>query len=144
MKIFSPKETKDHKEEEIARDILRVQTVREALKKSQTELDDTNARFEIALANQRLRWTQEESEAIARISELNREIRDLEQRILRFVPIESNGSKVDNLEELLQDKLDEVSERESNLDFREKILIIREAAVALEKSDISSKPQKIF
>lgn len=143
MQLFGPKQTKDAKDAEISRDILRTETVREALKRSQKELNDVNDRFEIALANQRVRWAAEELEFTTRITALRKEL-----ETMKVIPIVRTDTVDDTLEELLKEKLDALSDKEIDLEEREQKILIKEEALKFEyearkESSKLSSPQKI-
>lgn len=160
MKILEPKQVSQGKALELTRDSAKLTTVREALKSEQSRLDDVEARFDIALSNQRVRWANEEKEATERISALLDHIRDLEQQRNRLlVPIDierqrahtllkdaetalldANKAKDENecAAETLQKRLDDVSERELLSKDREQRLDTREMLVKSKEERASS------
>lgn len=147
MKLLSQTEIKQRKDAEIVRDITRLKTTKEALAKSRAELDESNARFEIALANQRRRWIDEESEATKRLESIEKKIKEQELALIPiaeerekahnlFIDAEKVLSRADKMEEeleqstlLLEEKLDAVSDFEEELKQREIKLQIKEEAV---------------
>lgn len=165
MKLLSPKEVTDRKQAEVIKNVARTELVQEALNSKIKELEEAEARFNLALAGQRIRWSQEEEAALQKINELRGEIVALEKKKKELlVPIEEREKKsyalfieaekaldvarqnVQDTEKLkteqelvadtLQDRLDNVSLREADLDLREKKLVVRELAVEEERGNI--------
>lgn len=148
MKVFTPKEIQETKGQQTAKDIARIQTVREALSKAQTELNTNDAAFNLALANQRVRWTREEEEATNKIALLKMEVKDLEEKKkVLLSPIEKikeeatlmvqeaqkslddvhiKEEEVQKMSEALSDKIDENSEWSEVLSQREEQIVIKE------------------
>lgn len=162
MKLLSTNEVKDRKQSEITRDIARTTDVKETLEKVTNQLNVVNAEFNVALKKQRVVWLKQEEEALARISALTEEIRQLENKKKEaLVPIEDREKKAYALFteaekvfndavtkegeathreneaaeqiEMLQDKLDALSEREQDVTLREQKVLIREKAVEDER-----------
>lgn len=165
MKLLTPTEIKASKESELARDIARTSTVKDALATATKALNDSNDTFELALAHQQKRWAKEEGEALKRLNDLNYEIEQAQEKLKALrVPIDTEKEIAHNLfieaetvlqdakktqneahalksrneetEELLADKLDEFSEHETDLEFREKNVLIREEAAEAEREQI--------
>lgn len=143
MKLLSQKEVQDRKQAEITRDIGRTQEVKEVLETVTKQLEEANAKFNVVMANQRIRWALEEEEHIKKILSLKKELALLESR-KQDVPYEidevksyDKDTEADEIADLLQDKLDDVSEREQSLDEREQLLFIREKACREERDMIA-------
>lgn len=141
MKILEPKQIGQGKAQELTRDSTRLNTVRESLKSEQSKLDDIEGRFEVALANQRIRWANEEKDYLDRIEPLLGEIKALKaERDRLLVPIEIEVVRAHNLTreaetaladatrqseenyqraDILQERLDDVSERELTVKNKE-------------------------
>lgn len=151
IKLFSAEEVKTSKATELARDVVRTADIKKALDVARTELNDANSSFEIALADQRVKWLSEEEKAIAKIRDLSLELTTLQkQKAELLIPIDSDRKKVDNmikeakdimseaihkqsyadeLSEKLQDRLDEVSETQQSLQAREEHLFVKEKGI---------------
>lgn len=167
MKLNSPKEITDRKQAEIIKDIARTKEVKEELNKAIKELEETDAKFKLALSNQRVRWAKEEEQALDELNKIKIEIEVSERKKKEmFVPIEEREEKSHNLfieaertyqnarhelhlseqakeknEEmstLLQEKIDDISDRETDLALREQKVIVREKAVEEERAQIKN------
>ena len=170
MKLFSPEEIKTSKAAELARDVFRTQDIKKALDSARTTLNDTKALFDVTLANQRVAWATEQEKAIKTISDLQKEVSDLEgRRQTLLIPIDIDRKKVDNmimeanefltqaiqkqkdadeLVEKLEDRLEEVSEKDEALTQRENNLLLKEKgaeaqsnAVILASSELTKQMQ---
>lgn len=157
MKILSPKEIKDEKTKEFSRDTIRTKTLKETISNLEQELNLVEARFDLTLKNQGVVWSGKETEHLDIINGLKTEIKHLEgERQPLLVPIEylnkeahtlfSEAEKAleraqgieeenQNTSDLLQDKLDAISEYESDLKDREYKVISREKEID-ERGDI--------
>ena len=147
MKLLSPEEIKKSKDADLARDLVRIKTTKGTISKLTAELNDLNARFEVALSNQRTRWITEELEFVRRIELLKDEIADLEKQLIPIAEerekannlmkeaeeaseeVERKTKEIDDLQDLLEEKLDGIHEREQELNDREEKLKVREKAV---------------
>lgn len=165
MKLLTPTEIKQSSESERTKDIARTTSVKSTLAKAQAELDEVNAKFELALANQQIRWAKEEEEAIKTIASLNEELKTLyKQREVLLIPIDEDRNKAhtlfkeaekvleeakgkdrevnllkthwEDMSDLLTSRLDELSDREENLNEREQHIVIREDAIKAEREQI--------
>lgn len=150
MKLLSVKELSEKRESERLKDIERTRLVKEQLNSVTKSLEEAEAKFNLALANQHIRWKQAEEEAIKRIEDLNKEIKELElKKESILVPIEEREKKSydliteaektfnkalekqkynDEITVLLEEKLDSLHEFEINLEEREKTLQVKEKA----------------
>lgn len=173
MKVLDPKQIKQGKELENQRDASRTEDTRKALSSVQSKLDDAEARFDVALKNQRVRWESEEKEATDKIFSLQTEVRSLEiERKSLLIPIDAEADRAHNLlkeaekalsdaektksdneavSELLQEKLDDVSSREldakdeeTRLDTRDKLVKDHELKVSALSKDLSAKWEEFF
>ena len=150
MQLLSVKELSNKRESESLKDIERTKLTKEQLNFVTKSLEDAEAKFNLALANQHIRWKQEEEEAVKRIEELNKEIKELEvKKTSILVPIEEREKKSydllieaektfnealgkqkynDEITILLEEKLDSLHELETSLEEREKVLQVKEKA----------------
>jgi len=165
MKLFTSEEIKSSKATELARDVMRTSDIKKALDKARTELNNVNAQFEVALANQRVKWISEEEVALGKIRDLETELKVLERRKQQaLIPIDLYQQRVDNinkeandklksatdkqiyvdeLSEKLEEKLDEVSEKDQSLQKREENLFVKEKAVQMQEEGNKKMSQEI-
>ena len=165
MKLFTSEEIKSSKATELARDVMRTSDIKKALDKARTELNNVNAQFEVALANQRVKWISEEEIALGKIKVLEDELKVLERRKQQaLIPIDLYQQRVDNinkeandklksatdkqfyvdeLSEKLEEKLDEVSEKDQSLQKREENLFVKEKAVQMQEEGNKKMSQEI-
>lgn len=149
MKLMSPAEIKQASESERQKDILRTDTTKKALSSARDELNEVNAKFEVALANQRLRYANEEKEAVTRLDGIRAEIVSAELKLKElsfpiakerekahdlFIQAETTAKdlqkklkeaddlrvKNEEMSEVLSRRLDEVSDRETKVVHLEK------------------------
>ena len=169
---MTPAQVKQANDAEQAKVIARTETTRNALNKAQQALDEAEAKFEVALANQRIRWAKEEGEALAKLDNLRLEIDVLEQKRAeaRF-PIEEEKKKAhdlfiqaeaviadakesareadkhrqhhEELSDILQGRIDDLTERETEVKRREDLLRVREMAVTEERNNIKKLSQEL-
>lgn len=166
MKLLSPTEIKAAKESELSKDLLRTEAIKTALSSVTSNLDISEAKFEVALTNQRLRWSKEEQEYTSRIRLLEIEVKSLEAaRVKALIPIEEEARKAhdlfveanaklntaiavkkqaddglvraDDLTELLQSRIDSLSSKESDIELREQKIVIKEEAIDKERAQIT-------
>lgn len=131
MKLLKIEEAKEARSQELARDVARTATIKETKATAERELNDIQARFTVVMAEQKARLATAESERINKIEALEKEIAEkAEQLKLINTQIDERQEKEDNLIDLLQEKIDSYTEKESALEEREKRCIAREAAIA--------------
>lgn len=155
MKLLKAEEVKTANQQQITKDTLRTLASKKALKEVSSELDEANAKFELALANQHVRWAKEEEEALLTIQKLENEVKKLEvKKAQALIPIDiikqnaydllKGAEKVmvearskDNEAELrlesLTDRLDEVGERETKVESLEQYIYIRQKNLILQE-----------
>ena len=151
MKLLAPNENKDLREKEATLQILRTQELEKAAKEARLKLADSQADFQSTLALNRQKWAEEEDEHRQRVNERKAEIDALEaKRMNAMIPIDilkssaeeqlkdaedyaksvrEREEEAESLTELLQDKLDEVGQREQDVSHKEKELEIREVGI---------------
>jgi hypothetical protein len=173
MILLKQQEINAAKEAQVAKDILRAESTKSALKTVQNKLDDTEARFDVALANQRIRWANEEADSVNRLDELNKEIALLEERKrIALIPIddlrkkaedifksaedtfaeakaklhdaEQTGEDNEKLSEILENRVDDLTGREVDLLTREKALTVKELSIKEERELIKKLSNELL
>ncbi len=163
MKILTQKEITDKKQSQVERDIIRAKETKEVLEKVTQDLAETEAKFNVALSNQRVRWLKEEEEAMDRLNSIRSEISALErenkdklvllderekksysllieaEKALDQAHAKEHAAaqeleKQEDLTDLLQNKLDSLSDRETDVEKREQKVTVRELAVEEERA----------
>ena len=151
MKLLDPIVNKDLQGQEQARQILRTQELEKAAKEARLKLADSQADFNNTLALNRQKWAEEEEEHRQRVNERKTEIDVLEaKRMNAMIPVDilkasaeeqladaENYAKsvrereeyAEDLTAKLQDKLDEVGQREQDVTQKAKELEIREIGI---------------
>lgn len=134
MKLLPPSETQDLRSVEISRDILRIQEVKKLLKEEEIRLARAEADFSSMIARKQKEWAVEEENHLKEVERRKKEIEDLEAKKLNFLipfnilkkgsddkifeaekflsSLREREQKADDLLEILEDRLDGVSERE--------------------------------
>lgn len=152
MRLLSPSQNKDLKEQQNIRELLRAQETEKAAKKARLALANSQADFSDALAKQRVKWAEEEEEHTKRTAEMQTEINRLEaKRLNALIPvkiIEQSAEErlheaeefmeklrerevyAEDLAEKLQDRLDETGQKDQDLKRKEQDLIAREHGVS--------------
>lgn len=151
MKLLLPNENKDLREQENVRQILRTQELEKAAREARLKLADSQADFNNTLALNRQKWALEEEEHRQRVNERKAEIDALEaKRMNAMIPIDiikasaeeqladaehyaksvrEREEYAEDLAEKLQDKLDEVGQREQDVNQKTRELEIREIGI---------------
>ena len=155
MKLFSPQESDNKKQSEIARDVARVEILRDEIIKAQKELGEVKAQFDLTMAKQRQYFAEEEEKHIREIDKLNKEVKALEERqkVARFpiapaerkaydnlqkseqtlLEIKLQKEKNEEIEEALTDKLISLSDKDEELFEREKKVRMMEESATNQK-----------
>lgn len=163
MKLMPPANVSDKRAQEQARDVLRTEELNKASDKARKQLADSEADFKGTLARQRLQWAQGEEEHAKRTQEMDAEITALEKRKEQaLIPISLYEKQADEKmsealeclqtakvketenEEtrlLLEDKLDEVGQREQDVTKQENQLRVRLAGI-LQQDELSRQNSK--
>lgn len=137
MQLLSPSQTRDQKEDENARSILRTQELRELEREQRISLAKAEADFQSLLVSQRQRMEREETSHAARVADMQKEIALLEaEKLNTLIPfavlkegteermtyatdylkgLRQREADVETRMELLEDKLDGVTETERHL-----------------------------
>ena len=161
MKLFSPQENDGLKQSQTARDVARVESLREAIIKEQQNLDNLKAQFDLTMAEQRRYAAQEEEKYLIKIESLHKEVYILEerQRSAHFpiAPAERKAydnlqrseqalkearlqlEKNEELEEALHDKIDGLERTlTKELDEREKKIQVGESNLDYQRLQVKS------
>jgi hypothetical protein len=160
MKLFSPPENDAKKQSEVARDVARIEILREEIVKAQKELGETKAKFDLTMAEQRQFWAKEEQEHLVKIDKLSKEVKVLEERQrVSLFPIAAAERKAydylekskqtlldsqlqkeknEELEELLQDKIDSLTDRETDVTHREEKAKVNEANLDYQRLQVKA------
>lgn len=159
MRLLTPNQTKDLQSEEQVLKILRTQETEEAAKRANMGLARAEADFAATLARNREIWEQEEKEHAKRKKEMAQEVLELEEkRSQALIPVSLLQDKADKkmreaeefskelkvredgieeIKDILEDRLDEVGEREVAADKREKSLDLRTQGIERQSKMIS-------
>jgi hypothetical protein len=137
MKLLTLNQVKEKKDEQIQRDILRTSDIEKAASQARINLAKAEAEFNATLAKNREIWANEEQEHATRKQEMTSEVEVLEERKKQALEplslfqkdLEKQKKELDDLsinvkisealneelKERLEDKLDEVGEREQDV-----------------------------
>lgn len=151
MKLLSPLQNKDLKENQTVRELLRTQEVNKASEIARKNLAKAEADFQDTLARNLLKWEEEEEEHFKRVQEMKVEINGLEaKRLNSLIPLGILEEGVDDrmqdavtflanlrlreenaedLTERLENKLDEVGQKDQDLKKKERQLLLREEGI---------------
>ncbi len=165
MKLFSPAEVGSRNSQQVTRDILRIQEVKEELKRQEMNLANSEAQFSESLVRQKEKWAQEIETHIKEKSAMEQEVRALESRRKQaLIPIEFEREKAQNvlreaqellqkskekeihldvLQESLEKRLDDVSERELNLSSEEKALEMKQLAILHQQKTVNENTKAL-
>jgi chromosome segregation ATPase len=158
MKLLSPKIVKDNKNQEISRSILRVQEARKIEEEIRLKMINAEADFKSMLAGQKERWAKEEENHSKDVLKMQTEIKELEERRKSLLePIEIVKNRADlalkeaseylyrikekevyneELSDKLEEKLDELGDREEKIKKAEGRQSIERANIELQKDII--------
>ncbi len=115
LKLLTPQQNKDASREQELRQILRNQELEKITKATLLKFNNAQAEFNAMLAENRNKWASEEREHEERVKQRQQELEAL--------------GNVETMAELLQDRLDEVGEREQNVLRREQAMQALEATL---------------
>ena len=142
MKLLTPLANKEVRQNEDLKKIIRAKELDDVINKKNIELARSEADFNATLARNRAKWALEEEEHAKRLKDMEAELKPLEQRKQQaLIPIEvykqqadvkmleaekylqtllTREAEIDDLKELLDEKLTEVSDRENQVAMEEK------------------------
>ena len=165
MKLLTPQAVKDVKSQELARNVLRAKETEEAINKINQRRAEAEETFNLALARNRELWAKEEAEHQKRKKEIEFEIDKLEAKKLNaLIPIDiikiSAEDKMKEATEFLtnlrvreqvaeetleklEDKLDEVGEREVTLKEKEKQFLLKQEGMARQEENFRINSEKL-
>lgn len=150
-KLLTPVEIESVKAAEIANDIRRAKQTKTVLDEAERQLRDVEAKFEVTLTRQRAQYAKMEEEALGKIKALKKEVEELEERKrLATIPIDDLKKKAhdtlieadrikaesEELRELLESKLDALSDREVDLAYRESKAMLERQSLDEERKAI--------
>lgn len=167
MKLLKTEEIKSSRESQNFKDVMRTQQVKETLKEANTQLSDVEARFDTTLSKQRVIWAKEEEASLKRLEEIETEIKAKETyRDSLLLPIEEEKKKAhdlfkeaerilesaritkreadeakasaEELQELLTNKIDGLSERELKVAERETKAVLERKSLDQERQTIKT------
>ncbi len=165
MKLLTPQSVKDLKSQDLARGILRAKETEDAIKKINQRRAEAEVSFNSALARNRELWAKEEQDHQKRKTELQFEIDTLEaKRLNALIPINiikiSAEDKmkeatdfltglrlrervVEETTERLEDKLDEVGEREITVKNKEKELLLKQQGIERQEENLRLNNERL-
>lgn len=158
MKLLSPNEVRNTKAAELTKDVIRITEYNKAADLARKNMANAEADFLKMLSGQRERWSAEENEYNKVSSEMQSEIKELKRkRDALNIPIEIEREKahtlfkeaqevldktkqkeqyVESLTELLEEKLDVVAQRETDVRNEEKRIGLLKSGIEDQKDDI--------
>lgn len=143
LKLFTPTEAKSLNSAQNNRDILRTREIRKLVDKSHTELAKHEADFAAMLARHKEKWAQEEEAHSIRLVEMEKEILPLEERRKNaLIPIEIEKRKADTMNIEAEKRLGEVEKREHEATVLEDVLIERIGQVSERESAVEANEAK--
>jgi hypothetical protein len=151
MKLLTPSQQSDTKALNQAQEIRRTQSIQEAAQRTRLDLSKANADFSTTMASFKEKWATEEQLHAERVKGMGIEVKELEERkrialiplkiyedqankILKeaqlyLVEVANKEHDIDQLRELLENKLDDVGDREQKLRTKEIKLGLREKGI---------------
>lgn len=165
MKLLTPSQNKDLNSQQTVKQVLRIQELEKATTQALQSLAKAEAEFNATLARNRDKWALEEEEHFKRTKERETEIDFLEaKRINALIPIgiikeatedrmeeavkllsgiRMREQKAEKLIEQLETKLDEVGQREVDVNQKEKTLVLRQEGIELQSHAIVEGSRKL-
>ena len=126
MKLRSPSQLGDLKEQARVRELLRIQETNKAAMEANKALAKAEADFNATLAKNREIWALEEAEHTKRVKEQQSELERLQRQI-------GHLNEIDDLREKLEDKLDAAGKKEQDLTAWELELHIKAEGIRLQQ-----------
>lgn len=112
MKLLTPTQSRDARQDELTKQIIRAQEVQEVVKRNNLRLAKSEADFNASLARNRLIWAAEEEHA-ERLKAREKELSLLDERI-------KGRQAIEDMQEALEEKLTELADREMQIEMEEK------------------------
>lgn len=161
MKLFSTTEVITNKENQLHRDIVRIDSIKKELTSKRLLLQKLETEFEETLKRQRENWLKEENKYIESKNAIEKETEELEKRKKQaLIPLEErekviseheneiknilaelerkNEDFVNNIE-ALEKRLEEVSEREQEAERISKIQLKKKEGIEIQQELISNQ-----
>lgn len=151
MKLMTPAQVKEKRGDETARSLIRSQEIEQLADETRRKLARAESEFNETLARNRHEWAKEEEEHANRMKEMEREVSVLENRRTQaLIPIEIEKKEADSLLkqskeflkksqekesladetlEALENRLDEVKEREMIMQSEESRLEVKKKGI---------------
>ena len=165
MKLLTPNQVRDTKNEHLAREVLRAKETSEQILKINKKMAEAEADFASVLARHRITWAEEEREHDERMRQMQKEVSVLEDRKKQaLIPLEIYKVQADTLlkeaqealqrtkekelkneeiAELLQDRLDEVGEKESDVQSLESRLLSKQKGIEDQAEQVKAASQQL-
>lgn len=165
MKLLSPTQNKDLKDEQQLLGIIRTQEINKAEQEARQKLANSQADFQLTLARNRQQWATEEEIHIKRVQEMQQELNTLEvQKLNSLIPFDilkegtdermrdaetfltnlrQREEYAEDLAEKLQDKLDETGQKEQDLLKKQKEIEVREIGLENQSHSITTGSLKL-
>ncbi len=145
LKLFTPQESRTQNSAQNTRDALRTREIKKLLEKGHTEIARHEADFAEMMARHKEKWAKEEEAHAIRLSEMDREIRSLEERRkTALIPIEIEMRRADTMIADAEKRLGEVEKREQESESLKDVLIERIEQVSERESIVKDDEEKII
>lgn len=166
FKLLAPQAVKDARTEELTRQVLRTKETEEAANKANIRLAKAEADFASLLASQREKWAKEQETHLQTTSVMEKEVKDLESRKEQaLIPLEiyktraestlkeaqeillkAKGKEetVEDITERLENRLDEVAEREKVVSEAELKLNAHRSSILSQEKDLEAKSKGLL
>lgn len=145
LKLFTPQEAKSANSAQNTRDVLRTREIKKMMEKSHTELAKYEADFSAMIARHKEKWAQEEQNHAIRTAEMGQEVRALEERRKdALIPIEIEKQKADTMIDEATKRLGEVEKKERDNDELKDVLMQRIEDVSERESAVKDEEEKIL
>lgn len=144
LKLFSAKEAQERKQAQIQRDILRNQEVQKVTRESQSNLSKMEADFAESMAKLKEKRATEEEKHSIRKNAMEQEISMLEKRKEQaLIPIELEKVKADTLLKNAEKMLSDAEKKDLEIEHLKGILMDRLEEVSDRESDILDQEIKL-
>lgn len=143
MKLMSPFQNRDKQQEEQTRKILRIQEIEDLATKANANLAKAQAEFNTTLALNRSKWALEEEEHAQRIKDMTSEVEALEERKKQaLIPISMYKEEADKIMVESQDILKRSKEKEEQVDYLQEKLEEKLTEVSDRENQVVKEEQK--
>lgn len=143
MRLLTPTQNKDARQQQIARDIIRTKETEDVVKRANIRLAKSEADFADFMARNKDIWAKAEEEHAERMRQMQSEVEVLEGRKrMALIPIDMYKKEADDLMQTARDMLAKATEREEDAEDLQELLEEKLTSVADREQAVEKEEQR--